>query len=62
MAEAVPCGPDLDTHFETIAEFEKAGFDELYIQQIGPAQREFFDVYEREVLPQVRAGATPVGA
>jgi G6PDH family F420-dependent oxidoreductase len=61
VAEAVPCGPDLDRHLETISKFEEAGFDELYIQQIGPEQREFFDVYAREVLPRVR-GAQPVSA
>jgi len=55
VAEEVPCGPDLDRHLETISEFEKAGFDELYIQQIGPNQREFFDVYANEVLPRARA-------
>ena len=54
VAEEVPCGPDLDRHFETISEFEKAGFDELYIQQIGPNQRQFFDVYASEVLPKLR--------
>jgi len=60
VAEEVPCGPDLDRHLETISEFEKAGFDELYIQQIGPNQREFFDVYADQVLPQVRSAS--VGA
>jgi G6PDH family F420-dependent oxidoreductase len=62
VAESVPCGPDLDKHFETISEFEQAGFDELYIQQIGPNQRDFFEVYASEVLPKVRGGAAPVGA
>jgi len=61
VAEAIPCGPDLGRHLEAISEFERAGFDELYIQQIGPNQREFFDVYAREVLPKVRGGAAPVG-
>ncbi len=55
VAEEVPCGPDLDRHFEKITEFEQAGFDELYIQQIGPNQREFFDVYASELLPKLRS-------
>jgi G6PDH family F420-dependent oxidoreductase len=51
VADAVPCGPDLDRHVEAIQEFADAGVDELYIQQIGGGQ-EFFDVYAREVLPK----------
>jgi G6PDH family F420-dependent oxidoreductase len=57
VAEAVPCGPDLGPHLETIDSFREAGFDELYIQQIGPDQEAFFEAYAREVLPRVREGA-----
>ena len=53
VAEAVPCGPDLDRHREAIQEFADAGVDELYIQQIGGGE-EFFEVYSREVLPRLR--------
>ena len=31
-----------------------AGFDELYIQQIGPEQDGFFETYSREILPRLR--------
>jgi G6PDH family F420-dependent oxidoreductase len=51
VAESVPCGPDLDRHVAAIQEYADAGVDELYVQQIGGGQ-EFFDVYEREVLPR----------
>ena len=54
VAEEVPCGPDLDPHFEKIREFRDAGFDELYIQQIGPEQERFFETYANEVLPRLR--------
>jgi G6PDH family F420-dependent oxidoreductase len=54
VAEEVPCGPDLDAHLEQIAKFEEAGFDELYIQQIGSDQERFFDVYARDILPRLR--------
>ncbi|HLH14476.1 MAG TPA: LLM class F420-dependent oxidoreductase [Solirubrobacteraceae bacterium] len=56
VAEAVPCGPDLERHFEVIREYEQAGFDELYIQQIGPEQERFFEVYANDVLPRLREG------
>jgi hypothetical protein len=54
VASQVPCGPDLDRHVEAIREFERAGFDELYVNQIGPEQDAFFEVYRQEVLPRVR--------
>ncbi|HUA11831.1 MAG TPA: TIGR03557 family F420-dependent LLM class oxidoreductase [Solirubrobacteraceae bacterium] len=56
---AVPCGPELDAHLEAIKRFEDAGFDELYIQQIGPEQERFFETYADEILPrfQPQAGA-----
>lgn len=60
VAEAVPCGPDLDLHLKAIKRYEDAGFDELYIQQIGPEQERFFATYAEEILPrlhQTRTGA-----
>lgn len=52
VAEQVPCGPDLEAHFEVIQSFAEAGFDELYIQQIGSDER-FFEIYASEVLPRL---------
>jgi G6PDH family F420-dependent oxidoreductase len=48
----VPCGPDLEHHIAAIRAYEEAGFDELYIQQIGPHQDAFFEAYAEHVLPQ----------
>ena len=53
-SEDVPCGPDLEQHIAAIRAYEEAGFDELYIQQIGPRQDEFFSAYREHVLPQFR--------
>jgi G6PDH family F420-dependent oxidoreductase len=52
IAEAVPCGPDLDEHVASLQEYADAGVDELFVQQIGGGHDEFFDVYRREVLPR----------
>ena len=52
IAESVPCGPDVDRIVEAFQEFAYAGFDELYVQQIGPRQEEFFDMLARDVLPR----------
>jgi hypothetical protein len=54
IAESVPCGPDVDRIVETLQAFADAGFDELYVQQIGDRQQEFFDLLKRDVLPQFR--------
>jgi G6PDH family F420-dependent oxidoreductase len=54
VAEDVPCGDDVGRHVQAIREYEQAGFDELYINQIGPDQAEFFAAYRDQVLPRVR--------
>ncbi len=52
IGEAIPCGPDLDRHIAALQEYADAGFDELYVQQIGGGDEQFFKTYAREVLPR----------
>jgi G6PDH family F420-dependent oxidoreductase len=52
VARSVPCGPDPERHAAAIREFLDAGFDEVYVQQIGPDQGGFLRFYERKVLPR----------
>jgi G6PDH family F420-dependent oxidoreductase len=54
IAEVIPCGLDLEPHRETIRQYAEAGYDEVYVQQVGPNQKEFFDIYEKEILPEFR--------
>ena len=54
LAQDTPCGPDVDRHAEAIKEYEQAGFDELYVNQIGPDQDAFFEAYRERVLPRFR--------
>ena len=61
VAEAVTCGPDLERHVEAIEAYAQAGFDELYIQQIGDEQERFFEVYSAEILPRFRESSTGAG-
>jgi hypothetical protein len=49
----VPCGPDLDQHRQAIQAYADAGFDELYISQIGPHQNAFFAADREHVLSQL---------
>jgi coenzyme F420-dependent glucose-6-phosphate dehydrogenase len=46
-------GPDPDDHVAKIEEAVEAGYDRVYVHQIGPDQASFFDFYEEEVLPRV---------
>jgi G6PDH family F420-dependent oxidoreductase len=54
LAEEVTCGPDVDAHLGAIRAYAEAGFDELYVNQIGPEQDAFFAAYREHVLPQFR--------
>ncbi|MEA2170048.1 MAG: hypothetical protein QOF76_3348 [Solirubrobacteraceae bacterium] len=53
MAESVPCGPDADRAAEHIREYVDAGFDEVYVAQMGPHQEEGIRFLIDEVLPRV---------
>ena len=39
-----------EAHLAGIREFAEAGFDHVYVHQVGPDQDGFMDFYEREVL------------
>ncbi|MER5715836.1 TIGR03557 family F420-dependent LLM class oxidoreductase [Streptomyces sp. NPDC002132] len=47
------CGDDVDEHVSALTAFADAGFDRVYVNQIGPDQRGFFDFYRTKVLPQL---------
>ncbi|GAA3819794.1 LLM class F420-dependent oxidoreductase [Streptomyces phyllanthi] len=51
------CGDDADEHVSALNAFAEAGFDRVYVNQIGPDQRGFFDFYRTKVLPQLKQGA-----
>jgi G6PDH family F420-dependent oxidoreductase len=52
IAKEIVCGPDPQRHLDAIAEFVKAGFDHVYVHQVGPDQEGFMRFYEREIIPQ----------
>jgi coenzyme F420-dependent glucose-6-phosphate dehydrogenase len=51
VAEAVLCGSDPGAHREHIEAFADAGFDHVYVHQVGSDQEAFMRLYEREILP-----------
>ena len=57
VAEVIICGPDSQKHIDKINEFAEAGFDQVYVHQVGPNQEGFIRFYEKEVVPKI-AGAT----
>ena len=53
VADVVVCGNDPERHLRRIAEFATAGFDTVYVHQVGPDQDAFFDFYARAVIPHL---------
>ena len=60
VAEAVSCGPDPGAHLGKIRAYLDAGFDRVYLHQVGPDQKGFLDFARRELLPALEQ--EPVGA
>jgi hypothetical protein len=54
IAEQIPCGPDLQRQVEAVQRYVDAGFDEVYVQQIGSHHEEFFRAWADKVLPAFR--------
>ncbi|GAA4992921.1 LLM class F420-dependent oxidoreductase [Actinopolymorpha pittospori] len=54
VGDALVCGDDLDAHVAAVREYLDAGYDEVYVNQIGPNQEGFFEFYGKEVLPRLR--------
>ncbi|MFL6189810.1 MAG: TIGR03557 family F420-dependent LLM class oxidoreductase, partial [Actinomycetes bacterium] len=53
VAEVIPCGPDPERHEAAFRQYLDAGFDEVYVSQIGNDQAGFFDFYRRELTPRL---------
>jgi G6PDH family F420-dependent oxidoreductase len=51
IAESTPCGPDAGPIIENLQEHLDAGYDEVFVANIGPHEEQFIDVMQREVLP-----------
>lgn len=54
VAKSIVCGPDPRRHLDKIQEFVDAGFDHVYIHQVGPDQEGFFQFYAKEILLHFR--------
>jgi G6PDH family F420-dependent oxidoreductase len=56
VAEQVACGPDPEVHLAKIQPFIDAGFDHVYLHQVGPDQEGFLAFAEKELLPRLGGG------
>lgn len=54
VAESVTCGPDKKKHLDEIQTYVDAGYDQVYVHQVGPDQEGFFQFYQREILPEFK--------
>ncbi|MCW2691869.1 MAG: class F420-dependent oxidoreductase [Mycobacterium sp.] len=48
---SLACGPDPEPYLERLQAYVDAGFDEIYLSQIGPDQEGFLRFAEKELLP-----------
>jgi coenzyme F420-dependent glucose-6-phosphate dehydrogenase len=53
LAKEVACGPDPEVHLAAIQPYLDAGFDHVYLHQVGPDQVGFIEFAERELLPRL---------
>lgn len=54
VAEKVVASSDPERHIEAIRQFVDAGFDHVYVHQVGPDQTGFLQCYRQHVLPAFR--------
>jgi len=53
VAELIVCGNDPERHLDQIRKYLDAGYQYVYVHQVGHEQDGFFDFYRREVLPKI---------
>ena len=56
VAEKVVCGPGTEPILEKIGSFVDAGFDHVFLHQVGPRQEEFLAFAKDELLPAIDRG------
>jgi hypothetical protein len=57
VAKTVVCGPDAERYAAAIDGFATAGYDHVYVHQVGPDQDGFLRFAERELLPRYAKAA-----
>jgi coenzyme F420-dependent glucose-6-phosphate dehydrogenase len=52
VAAVIPCGPEPQPILDAIAAYVDAGYDHVYVHQVGPDQEGFLDFASRSLLPE----------
>ena len=55
FAEKGAFGPDVAEHVEAFTPFVKAGFDDVYVANMGPHYADMIAAYGSDVLPELRS-------
>lgn len=53
-AESIVAGSDIDRHRQQLRDYVEAGYDEVYVANMGPHYLAMIETYGREVLPSLR--------
>jgi coenzyme F420-dependent glucose-6-phosphate dehydrogenase len=53
VAKEIVCGPDRELYLAKINQYVEAGYDHVWLHQVGPDQEGFFRFFEKEVLPKL---------
>jgi coenzyme F420-dependent glucose-6-phosphate dehydrogenase len=51
VAKEIVCGPDVEMHVASVRKYIDAGYDHVYLHQVGPDQEGFLDFVATELLP-----------
>ncbi|MCW2843223.1 MAG: Luciferase-like monooxygenase [Nocardioides sp.] len=54
-AGSIVAGPDVAAHVQQLRSYVDAGYDEVYVANMGPHYLDMIAAYGREVLPELRA-------
>lgn len=54
IAENIICGDDVDAHLQEIKKYADAGFDHIYIHQVGLDQEKMFKFYQDKIMPALK--------
>lgn len=53
VAEKIVCGPDPERHADAVRAYLEAGFDEVFVSQVGTVDEAFFEFLRKEVEPRL---------
>jgi coenzyme F420-dependent glucose-6-phosphate dehydrogenase len=53
ISEKMVLGGDVDEHLDELRQYRDAGFDRLWVHQVGPEQEGFLRFYAEKILPEL---------